>query len=514
MKRLALGFLGSITAATAFLAVHCGSGEQHPPPGNVDALREAGTDTGGGGTTDAGGGGAIEISPAELFLGDKGMVNCGTQAPAQTITYDNRSSKTQLFKAAFQSGGDYYTLSPAEVSVSAGASSAVQVVPKALPSTSGVTPELYSGNVIVTTFDSGSTTANGSTTIRIHQTARGAIIQSTVGGKDIQFGGVKIGTSSAQTFSVTNTGNVAADLSFSVGSAAFTVTPSAKLDPNGTKVQTVTFGPTAAQSYTDTLVTTIAPGTPICNSIPDKSNLSGSGTTAIGVAPGNLAFGLVNCGTTAAFKTVTISNSGGAMTFTPTLGKGAGSYYTLADSTGTPVTLGAATPVGAATDYVLRVVPKQVTAPVTTAVDGLSDMLTITTDSPGDSPHFVQLTETAQGAYISLNAASYKITDGAPSHSILTNVIVSNTGNLPGNYTIAVAGRSGVPAGTFTLNSGGGSLAIGAGQTVVLTTRTDSGWQCVTAPKSQYLGDITLTPSATALCADAQPIAPVSLECP
>jgi hypothetical protein len=516
MKKVASLLCTAVAAGvTAVCFVNCSSGEKQPPPAG-EPVFDAGTTPPSTTGTEAGTGG-ITVTPTDIKFGEDGMVDCGSQGATETLILTNGTTKNILFKAKLTEGSDNYTLSPDSVSVAAGAVGTLQVIPKAIPSKSDVKPELYSGNVEVSATEgagaSGAANVLSVTNVKLHQTARGAILASTVSSLTAFTG--RVGTTKTQHFSVTNTGNVPVDLKFSVGGPVFTVTDTAKVDVNATAVQDVNFTATAQQPYTDTLTVSIVGNTALCGEPIASKDLTATGTNQVDVDKGSLAFGKVNCGSAAPFQALTIDNSGTAMQFTPVFGKGNAADFTLQDGAGNEVPTSTPTSVGPSTTYTLRVVPKTVVAPVLTTPDGLSDKLTITTNSAGDAPHVVQLTETAQGAYISMNAPSYKVVDGNIGHSAFTNVVLTNSGNLPGTYTIVAKDRDGVPFGTFTLNSGNGSLAAGGTQTLVMTTKTPGdplSWGPM-GSTCQLLGDITLTPSAVALCSDAQPVAPLSLEC-
>jgi hypothetical protein len=528
MKRK-VGLLGCVTMTGAtVLLLHCSSSSPNPPPAQDfvpdSGLNNAETSTSGGDPT-----GIVTITPADISFGDNGLVDCGTQAASAQITVKNDTTKAVTINASLTAGNDAYTLSPATLGIQAGSTGTLSVIPKAIPAKSAITPELYSGNVEVRADPSGGggTTGGAGTlgiqNIKLHQTARGAILVTTAQATQ-DFGGAKIGTSPKQTFSVTNNGNVPITLDFAVGSASFAVTPKATVDVAGTKVQEITFSPAQVQAYTDTLTAQIEGKTPLCGDPLANVQLKGAGSASIDIQPGNLAYGIVQCGQTAAAQEIVINNTGPAATYTPTFGKGGATGYALKDkTTGLDVPIGVASTLpGAGASTTLKVVPLQVKAPVKTDPNGLGDTLTITTTSPQDSPHNIQLTETAQGAFISLDQPSYTTHGGSAGIAFPTNILVSNTGNLPGTYTIAVVPRSTpnppnpAPTGTWMLNSGGGSLAVGApATTIVMTTTppTNPKWGDLDAGGAQqYLADIVLTPSAAALCSDNQPTAPLFMD--
>lgn len=458
--------------------------------------------------------GTANVSPASISFGDNGLVDCGTQAASQMVTVQNTGNAAFTWTAKLSSGATYYALSPSSGTVQPGTSGSFQVVPNPIPQASAVTADMYAGTVEVTT-----TAVNDPVhIIQLHETARGAIIQSTVGGATLGFGAVKVGTTAPLQFSVTNAGNVATTVSFAVGSSVFAVTPSASLGPSQTSAPSVSFSPTAVQTYTDTLVTTTTAGVARCAPLPGNTTLTGSGSTAVSVAPSVLNFGLVNCGSQATYQTVTISNTGPAMSFVPTLGRDQSSPYTLAnDADGSPVPTASPIALGSGSSYTLRVVPSPIVAPAPTAANAFGDTLTITTNSPGDAPHVVQLNETARGAFLSLSPLSLSVADNKCNHVTFNNFAVVNSGNVPIGYSVAATARSGAPAGTFSINLSSGSLFGGQSQAGILEILTPSKLNAVDggAPVSvQYLGDLVLTPESGTLCSDPQPKAPLAVETP
>lgn len=462
--------------------------------------------------TGVGSNGSVAISPGALSFGDSGFVDCGSQADARSVNVHNTGNAAFNWEAKLSSGAAFYTLSPTSGTVQPGQTTAVQVIPKPVPQASAVTQDLYAGTVEITT-----TAVNDPLhVISLHQTARGIILDSSVGAQ-LDFGGVKIGTTAVKTFSLTNNGNVPVTASFSLNGAPFSVTPSVTLGPNETRSPTIEFTPPAGATYSDVLIVT-APspgggGPPRCAPLPPNAALEGSGSTSISVSPASLSFGLVDCGTTAGHQTVSLTNTGPTTTFTAVFGKDASTSYTLAnDDTGAPVPVAAPVPVGAGETFRLRVIPKAITAPASTISNAFGDTLTLTTTTPGDAPKMVQLNMTARGAFLALNPISITGQDDACGHTKFYNFQVINSGNLPGDYTVAVVPRAGVQPTTFSINLSEGSLFGGQSQAGVLEMLTPS-TPTAGGAVAQYLSDIVLTPKpGTILCSDAQPKAPVSLD--
>ncbi|MGH7297001.1 MAG: hypothetical protein ACRELB_18830, partial [Polyangiaceae bacterium] len=383
--------------------------------------------------------------------------------------------------------------------------------PNAIPNTSAVTPDLYEGTVNITTTAPGDT----SHPIQLHMTAYGAILASQEFGGTLSLGQVAIGKTGSAQFSVANTGNADTTVSFSVGSVFFTVgggdagAPGAfDVPANQPVAPQVTFSPVQVQPYVDAITATVGAATPLCANPPGNISLTGSGTTGVAVSPGTLDFGRVECGQAAApFQNVTITNTGAAITFTPVLGQGSNSSYTLADGSGAPLAQGVAVPLGAASAATIRVIPKAIVKPATTAANGFGDTLTITTTGAGDSPHAVTLSETAQGTVFTLSPATIATTAN-PGVTVFQNFTVGNTGNEAASYTLNVATTQG-PSTTFSSNLPGGNLGPQATQPGVLSC---VGPPAVEGGTFQALGTMTLIPaSGTILCADPPPPMPLSV---
>ena len=523
-----------VVVAAGAAAVACSSGSQdHPPPLGGDqvdasadhavetsapeAAPETGSDAAGDGASEAeagcvpsGDAGAV-VAPSTISFGDGGLVGCGSQAQSASVMITNATCTPFNFTASLTSGGTHYTLSPTTGSVPAGATQPVLVTPGPIPNTSAVTADLYDGTVQITTTSPGDATHP----IQLHMTAYGAILTSQEFGQQLSMGQVPIGKTGSAQFSVANTGNADTTVTFSVGSLFFTVgggdagAPGAfDIPANKPVAPQVTFSPTAVQPYTDAITTTVGAATPLCANPPASITLTGTGATGVAVSPGTLDFGRVQCGqAAAAFQVVTITNTGAAITYTPVLGAGVNSPYTLADSAGNAVTPGNAIALGAASTATLRVVPNQIPNPATTATNGYGDTLTITTTGPGDSPHTVTLSETAQGTIFTLAPATISTT-ASPGVTVFQNFTVGNTGNLAAGYTLTAVTTQGA-VGTFTPNLTGGTLGASSNVQGVLSC---IGPAVAEGGTVQSLGTLTLTPvSGTVLCADPPPPMPLSI---
>jgi Abnormal spindle-like microcephaly-assoc'd, ASPM-SPD-2-Hydin len=507
--------LASAVSFALLATLHCG-GDSSPPPalgtpdaGGVsdaavdaappqpDAMADASPDASEAGL------GAATVSPTDLKFGamNDGLVDCGSQALPKTVTLTNNGSASFTFTVSLTAGMTYYTFSPANGTLPPGASQPIQVIPSPIPSTSSVTPDLYQGSLLITTTATG----DAAHVVALHQTARGAILRSTVGGMNVAFGGVAIGQMASSQFSVTNDGNVPTQITLTTGSAAFAVTSPFNVTPSQSVAPTITFSPTMVQPYTDTLILSAPSGTKLCSPLPANTTITGTGTTAVSLNPTNLNFGIIQCGqAAAAAQTTTIRNTGPLMHWTPSFGKGVNSPYALTDMSNVPIVAGNQYTLAASSMVTINVVPKRIVAPASTAADAFADTLTITTDSPMDTPHNVSLHETAQGAVLVLAPTSIQNT-AARGLSLFTPFQVQNTGTLPASWTIGVT-KTSTFGGSFAINLSSGMLAGGTSANGTLTSTASS------TQGEQTIGYIRLTPdTAAVMCSDPPPDMPISV---
>ena len=245
------------------------------------------------------------------------------------------------------------------------------------------------------------------------------------------------------------------------------------------------------------------PGAPLCAALPPTIQLTGAGTTGVSVSPTSLDFGLVQCNQAAKpYQTVTINNTGPATTYTPTLMAGSSSPYTLADAaSGNPIAGGSPIALGSAASATLRVVPKAVVSPASTAADAFSDTLTISTMSAGDQPHIIGLHETAQGAVLTLTPTAFMESTQIVAFAQYT---VTNSGNLAAPWTLAVVTTQG-PANAYAISSTSGTVTPVTPENGQITFQPPP-----TPPPTQYLGTLTLSAAGATLCQDLPSPVPLS----
>jgi hypothetical protein len=129
-----------------------------------------------------------------------------------------------------------------------------------------------------------------------------------------------------------------------------------------------------------------------------SGNVAANGTATLGQVsgiPGQLDFGLVNCGATGLQKQITITNAGSAAYQVTSIALASSTYYAV-DFPALPRSLA---PSGS---MVVTVTPSAIPATVTTVPDHAKydGRLTITTDILGDTAHEVALLMGAEGAII------------------------------------------------------------------------------------------------------------------
>jgi hypothetical protein len=476
--------------------------EAAPPPPPMDAHV----------CVDGAAGFTVSSTDLSFNAGDAGagLVPCGTAAPSQSLTLTNDTCGAVAFDVTLTNGANNataYMVSPTTGMIPAGQTQLVTVTPMPIPSSGNVQPNYYGATLTI-----AATLADGmqSYPVALHQTAQGAIFQPNA--TSVSFNGVSIGETAEYQLTIVNSGNVAAQLGLATGTSFFTVAdvlpdggttppplPVAPGTPSGAQI---TFKPTMVQPYTDALVFSTAPDVPLCAPLPSSIALTGNGTTGVSVSPATVPFGLVQCNQGAAPpQPVTISNTGAATTFTVQLGQGASSPYTLQDSMGNTLTTGTPYPLPQASQVVIRVVPKPITSPASTAPGAYNDTLTIATMAPMDSPHAVQLQETAQGAIITLQPASIAI-NGNAGTTQFEGFTVGQQGNYTVSFTVTVN-----PTSTFSTNLPSGSLSGTSGTSV-------SGQLSAVAPAkmTQVTGTLTVAANAgSILCQDVPPAMPLSI---
>ncbi len=146
-------------------------------------------------------------------------------------------------------------------------------------------------------------------TVKLSQGAMGAVLAFDT--TTIPFGSVPVSGTQSSGLRLTNSGNAAARVTLSVDNAAFSVSPSTQVSADaGTALSaSASFSPTDTMHQVGAL--TVATMNPVCQPLPAAVMLSGTGQNGgVTLSPNALTFGPTNCGTTAAPRSFTLTNSG------------------------------------------------------------------------------------------------------------------------------------------------------------------------------------------------------------
>jgi hypothetical protein len=386
---------------------------------------------------------AASVGPGSL---DFGLVDCGTTAAPKKVKISNSSATAFTWSAALMSAAGYYTLSPTSGTVAGNSFVEVTVSPVAVPGTSAISPNLYGDTLTITTTAPG----DSPHVVDLLETAHGAILAQSTGA--IDFGSVLASSPATSTFKVSNSGNAAATVSFDATPSVFTLSPQAQVVGAGAAYDaTVRFAPTAQQSYagTATMKTT---GTVLCAPLPKPAiTLTGNGALSAQVTPTTVDFGLVSCGSTAAAKTVTLTNTSQA-TFSWTAAI-ATAYYTITPTSGT---------LAKTKSVDITITPKAIPTVSDTKADLYADTLKITT-SPGlESPYVASLHMTAEGAILSFNPTTLAFGSQKKDTSRTKSYAVVNTGNFAAPITLTKTGSSFSISPTSSTANAGSSASLNA----------------------------------------------------
>lgn len=500
VRRLVTGLVATATTATLGALVACGGGA-HPSAATDEPI------VGDSGPKINPGAGTvvydIDLQKGIVF-GDNGRVPCGTQASDQTITLKNTSTSIVNFQVSLTAGNTFYKVTPTDGGIPAGGTATLKISPTPIPADSDVQEDQYAGTLEIRLPGLGVPPQ----TIRLHQTAAGAIITSSAGAS-LNLGSVKVGESNSVPISLTNKGNMEATASFKLGTDVFTINDSSeasvKLVAGASESRTLKLAPKESGDLTDSLAITYNSAAVFCKVPPSTIELTGKGTTSVGISKGSLDFGLVNCGSTAVPQSTDISSTI-AMKFTAVLTKGALSPFTLAnDQDGSVVNPDDKIDVPSASSFKLRVIPKPMESVSSTADNAFGDTLTITTDVPGDTPHTINLRQGAKGAVLSFDLASLNVS-GPVGGNINTNFNLRNTGNLTVPYKITASPAPDPTLGGFTSTLTSGTAILGNTAGVLIS-------KAPTAKGSITNGTLKVELGAGGgiLCADLPPPVPLAV---
>src|SRR6266852_2759028 len=380
--------------------------------------------------------GQLSVSPGSV---DFGNVEVGT-ASTQTVTFSNAGSGSLTISQAAVSGAGFTMAGQTyPLTLSAGQSSSinVQFAPTDTSSTIGSVSLLSSATTLTTSVPLKGT---------------GVKHQLSITPSSVSFGNVAVGTASAQTVTLTNSGT--ASLSISQGSvtgAGFAMSgltfPFA-LAPGQSSTFNAQFAPTAPGSASGS----VSISSNARNS-PTVASLAGSGTqAALSPNPLSFNFGNVLVGRSGT-QTITLSNSGTAsVTISAASASGAG--FGIAGLT-VPATLNA----GQTTSFTASFAP--------TSASSSTGSVSITSNAPG-SPLTIPLsgTGTAAQPQLTINPAGVSFGSVNVGATATQTVSLANSGNAA--LTISQA----TPSGTgFSLTGLTLPQTINAGSSISFTAQ-------------------------------------------
>jgi hypothetical protein len=371
--------------------------------------------------------GSVTLSTTELFFGDNGLVDCGAQSPARTVTLGNAGNAAFSWTATLNKGAaSPFTVSPLSGTVPAnGGSVTLTLTPTGIPQQASTAPNAY-GDVLTLITDVANDVPH---TVALRQTARGARLRFDP--IDVDFGRVPVITTSSAPVALVNEGNTSPEVAFVIDNERFSLRPAGPVRAlaNESTALTATFAPDGSVQLEQAQVSlSLDAGVVLCAPLPAPLTLSGQGTSGtVGYSPAALDFGAVNCGTSGAPQVITFTNPGNQdYTVTAVLGRDAGVTFDVALS---PATGLVAANGGTLT---ITVTPRPIPQSSAVTPNLYGDVLTVTTDVPGDTPRDIPLRMTARGSIFAISTNSLNFGSVPRGATATSQFTLSNTGNAPG----------------------------------------------------------------------------------
>lgn len=433
--------------------------------------------------------GVVEISAEQV---DFGEVSCGTTAEARQIVFSNPGNQDYTLTAALGREDESpfaVTLDPASGVVAAnGGTLTLTVTPEAIPQVSAVTPNLY-GDMLRVTTDVPNDEPHD---IPLLQTASGSIF--VINATMLNFGSVPKGTSGTAQFSVSNNGNARGGLTFTTPPEDVFTFADVTFDGMSSGAVVGQFSPTGLGTFTSQAAIDVVPGTVLCQPLPRTSlDLTGKGTNenVIAVNTSSLTFGtatgLVDCGTQAASRSLSVINHSNEMVTVSAL---------LGRSVNSPFTVDPIADIPKSEERIVTVRPKAIPQTASTVTDAFGDTLILTFVGSGglvEEQHVVNLHQTARGAVLAFNPTVLSFV-AKWSQSTTKSFTLSNTGNLAATYLLALGGSS---AGDYSVTPVGGTVA--AADSALGDVKFSVAFL---SPGGARPGSLSVTvPSGTTLCA-------------
>jgi len=398
--------------------------------------------------------GAVALSAVSLSF----ATQCGGTAASQTLTVANSGTIAMNWTGVLEAGSNsMFQIAPASASLAAGGHTDVTVTPTVPTNATPITD-----TIDITSNAVGDTTHK----VVLSQTPLGDVV-SVVGGATIDLGSVPIVSPALTSDPVTvtlrndaNTNSAPAVVALQMtgqGASHFTVTPTQVTIPAGGQADvSVTFSP-----GTDPAIVTSGGRVQLTATLHwqvgseancgfASGNVTSNGTATLGQVsgiPGQLDFGLVNCGATGLQKQITITNAGHAAYQVTNITLVNSTYYAV-DYPTLPRSLA---PDGS---MVITVTPSAIPATVNLVPDHskYDGRLSVTTNILGDAAHDVELLMGAEGAIITseLSPTDWNfLTPATTGQTLKLYIPVMNTGNV--TVTPELQNMLSAKAGVFAL---------------------------------------------------------------
>jgi hypothetical protein len=453
MRRSVVTRLAPWAVPAALLVFACGTSTPAYVPPAIDAGAEASVPTP---PVDAGADVVVPAGPPSASLSATevtfGNIDCGAAAPAdQTFTIQNKGGG-QLTWSVQIDNASYFDISSAKSGTLAANETATVTVKAASMPASASAGDLRQATLAVTTSDP----LNPFKYVPVKATAQGATLIVTPA--NVAFGDVPIQTNAPEVaLNIKNTGNAPAlidfaqpaNTDFTVAVGGSTAMPKTTVAPGATSTGVAArFHPSNINLASTSSPLTVTGA--VCGVSATSIAMNGRGAGGVvGVSPGALDYGLVNCGTTSGAQVITVFNTGTASyTYTASLAGGASSPYTISPATSTVLP-------GSQSSII--VTPKAIPQTSATTANGFGDTLNITTTAAGDTPHVVALAQTASGAILAFSGAPLAFgTQTAFVASAPQSFGVVNTGNVAANVTVVSSNPDfAAPGGAASIAAGG-----------------------------------------------------------
>jgi hypothetical protein len=220
----------------------------------------------------------ITVSTGSLTFGAGGLVNCGSTATAQTISVNNTSAQTltMTYTLALGANSPYTVSGPATLAASS--SGTVTVTPKAVPTTSSTAADAFADSLKI---NGTGGPINEDHSVSLHETAQGAILSFNPTSLTLGPVNAITGGSDSRSFTVNNTGNIAAAYTLTVGgtdAGKFSVSPTSgsAAASGGSVSETATFTNGGLNSGTFHGTVSLATSVKLCAPLPAALTMTGS----------------------------------------------------------------------------------------------------------------------------------------------------------------------------------------------------------------------------------------------